>query len=80
MSKSFQLMELQFIILSVTLLITNIITVLALYKNKKVKSKERSESIETREFVADLLNGEAILKITRVNPTDVFLRSPRANR
>lgn len=52
------------------------------YHLKAAKSllKDRQPSIELDEFIADLLNGNGIVKITRINPHDIFLRSPRARR
>lgn len=50
------------------------------YLNLKKQIKDRSPSLELDEFVADLLNGSGVVKISRVNPHDIFLRSPRARR
>lgn len=35
------------------------------------------ESYEVRDLLRDLATGRALVKITRVEPMDVFLRSPR---
>jgi hypothetical protein len=53
-----------------------------LYRYFKLKQtiKDRAPSLELDEFVADLLNGAGVVKISRVNPHDIFLRSPRARR
>lgn len=39
--------------------------------------KRRPKSIEAEELLGDLLQGEAVLRIHRISPTDVLLRSPR---
>ena len=41
------------------------------------KSKKRSETIELKEFLYDLLGGDGIVQVTRVAPADVLLRSRR---
>lgn len=49
-------------------------------KIEQARNKEREPSVELDEFIADLLNGNGIVKLTRINPHDIFLRSPRARR
>jgi hypothetical protein len=44
---------------------------------KKPKIADRKQSIELREFLADLLSGPAILGVARLDPNDVMLRSPK---
>lgn len=46
-----------------------------LYRLKKIKS--RPDSYEARELLQDLVSGDALVRITRVAPANVILRSPR---
>lgn len=41
------------------------------------KSKLKTQSYDVRELMRDLSRGGALIKMTRVNPEDVLLRSPR---
>lgn len=50
------------------------------YTQLKKQLKERKPSIELDEFISDLIDGSGVVKITRINPHDIFLRSPRARR
>lgn len=44
----------------------------------RIKKKQpKSNSIEIREFLTDLLSGPAMLAIARIDPGDVMLRSPK---
>lgn len=51
--------------------------VLALKYSKYKKSKNSSDSYELSLFIRDLLEAEGLIKITRIAPSDIFLRSPR---
>jgi hypothetical protein len=46
------------------------------YKAKKSKTNSAS-SHDSRMLLADILRGDALVRITRIAPEDVFLRSPR---
>ena len=50
---------------------------LLLYLKFKKTKKTLKDSYDTTELIKDLLQGEALIKITRIAPNDVFLRSPR---
>jgi len=41
------------------------------------KKPSRKESIELTEFLSDLAAGPALIKVTRVDPASVFIRSSR---
>jgi len=47
-----------------------------LYKLKTDKPK-RAESYDAKALLRDLLNGDSLIRITRIAPEDVFLRSPK---
>lgn len=55
-------------------------TLLALYFRAKKQKHKRSDSRELQEFMLDLMQGDGLIRITRVNPSDIFLRSPRDAR
>jgi ABC-type bacteriocin/lantibiotic exporter with double-glycine peptidase domain len=60
------------------LLISNIIfIVLFLRAKKKLKSPEKDKT-ELYAFMQDLMNGTGLIKVTRIETSDIFLRSPRA--
>ena len=60
------------------LLISNIIfIVLYLRVKKKLKSPEKDKT-ELYAFMQDLMNGHGLVKVTRIDTSDIFLRSPRA--
>jgi len=42
------------------------------------KKRAKPQSIELREFLADLLSGPAMLAIARVDTSNVLLRSPKS--
>lgn len=48
-----------------------------LINSLKKDQKQRENSIELKEFLADLLAGEALVSICRVDPSNVFLYSPK---
>ena len=56
------------------LLITSNVIFLILYI--KERKKPRPDSREVSDLMLDLLAGDALIKVTRISPTDVFLRSP----
>lgn len=43
----------------------------------KSKEKSRPNSIELTEFITDLRLGSGLIKCTRIDPNDVFLKSPK---
>lgn len=61
--------------LCVLLAVSNSITIFFLFKKKKTQAKTPPPDFS--EFLLDLMQGGALLKIQRVNPEDVMLRSPR---
>jgi hypothetical protein len=63
-------------LLTVLLLISLAINVIALIHFLR-KAKPRSESYELREFLHDITGGEGIVRIQRVAPVDVLIRSPK---
>ena len=58
------------------LLSSNIITIVLFYREKN-KQKQRPESVELQEFLIDLLNGNSLIKVSRINSADILVRSPR---
>lgn len=46
-------------------------------EEKLAQLKARPETYEVKELLNDLLSGSALIQVTRVAPTDYFLRSPR---
>lgn len=62
----------------IVLLLSNIIfIVLFLRAKKKLKSPDKDKS-EMYAFMQDLMNGHGLVKVTRIDTSDIFLRSPRA--
>lgn len=53
-----------------------ILNVVLFYKHKHKISKK--ESLELQEFLADLMGGTALVAVTRVDPGNILMRSPRA--
>lgn len=41
------------------------------------KRKSQTESYDAQALMTDLLHGHALVRVERVAPADVFLRSPR---
>lgn len=58
------------------LLLSNLLTLFLLFKKKKVTEKDPPP--EFSEFLLDLMQGGALLKIQRINPENLMLRSPRS--
>jgi len=58
------------------LIITNLGTIA--YFLLKKKSQPKVNSRELDEYLLDQLRGGGLIRVQRVNPEDVFLRSPRA--
>ena len=57
----------------ILLFISNISTIFLLIKEKQNnKKKKRPESYELTEFMRDLLNRDGLLKVSRVNPENLF--------
>lgn len=65
-------------LLSVALFITNLITAILFYQFK-LKIKQRPETLELQQFMLDLLQGSALVKVSRISPADIMLRSPRGS-
>jgi hypothetical protein len=49
---------------------------LFLYLKETNQKKSRKDTREAEELLADILQGDALVRITRISPADVFLRSP----
>lgn len=64
-------------ILAVALALSLVGNGYALYR-ARAKGKERPQSIELREFLADLTQGVGMVKVSRVDPESLFVWSPRA--
>lgn len=45
-------------------------------KLQKSIEEARPESVEVKELLADLAHGNALVKISRVNPSDFYLKRP----
>jgi len=60
-------------------IILNLILLYLSFRYKKQKHKIK-DSRELQEFMLDLMRGDGLVKVTRVNPSDIFLRSPRDRR
>lgn len=41
------------------------------------KTKSRPQSVELKEFLADLMTGAGIVAVGRIDPTNILLRSPK---
>lgn len=48
-----------------------------LIQNTKLKKYQSEPSYEAQQLLHDLTRGSGLVKITRVDPSEVFLRSPR---
>ena len=46
------------------------------YVSERRRNKKRKETIDAQDLLMDLMAGEALVRVTRISPTDVFLRSP----
>jgi hypothetical protein len=64
------------------IVIFSVITTLSIALNihllTRIKKKPLQESLELKQFLADLLSGPAIVAISRIDPDSIVLRSPRA--
>lgn len=58
------------------LFISNVTTIILLLKEKKL-NKKRPESYELIEFMRDLMQRDGLIKVTRIDSSNLFLRSPR---
>jgi ABC-type bacteriocin/lantibiotic exporter with double-glycine peptidase domain len=56
--------------------LSNIILTFLWIKNKKSKQKLK-DSRELNDFILDLMNGEGLVKVSRVDPANIMIRSPR---
>lgn len=54
-------------------------TILLSRENESLrKTPAKQESYEATELLRDILAGEALVRVTRISPSDVLLRSPRS--
>jgi hypothetical protein len=42
--------------------------------------KAPAQTLELRQFASDLFRGEALLRVTRIDPADILLKSPRGRQ
>jgi len=47
------------------------------HKARANKNSNKSQSIELKEFLADLMVGEGLIAVTRVDPNHLFTFSPK---
>jgi hypothetical protein len=66
------------IVLSVVALVSLALNGALFYSRSKRAPKQ--ESYECKELLQDLLAGESLVRVQRVAPSDVFLRSPRGEQ
>ena len=64
------------IILSCLLIISASLNVYLFIKIRKSR-KARPDTYEVKDLLQDLLAGSGYIKVTRISPTDFYLRSPR---
>lgn len=64
-------------IIYLALIISILFNIILISKLKKVVAKKPSDSLELTEFIHDLTEGSALIKCTRVDSSNLFLRSPR---
>lgn len=67
------------IFLAVLFLLGSLLNLFLIFKIKRSKPPVQ-ETYDVKELLHDLSAGEAIVRISRVAPADVFLRSPRDRR
>ena len=66
-------------IILISSLVLNVgLLVLSLRLYKKHKTKPPKDSLELEDFLADLMNGGGLIRVQRINPSDVLLRSRRS--
>lgn len=63
-----------------SLLTASIILNAALIIKFTKQSKSPPKSLELQDFISDLSRGEGLIRMSRVDPADVILRSPRTMR
>lgn len=65
-------------LISISTALNFILLGLLIYQLKFTKKiKDRPQSVELKEFIQDLLMGDGLVKISRVDSANVVLRSPR---
>jgi hypothetical protein len=57
-------------------LISNAIQAIYYFK-LKASQKQRENSSELQLFIGDLMLGNGLVRVSRIDPNDIFLRSPR---
>ena len=73
--KSFSMNNLLWISMIVNILVISRLITQRLFKKKDLKKRE--ESYELNEFMLDLLSGDGLIRVSRVAPHDVLIKSPR---
>lgn len=58
-------------------MLANVVLALDLRKAKKAPVPRETRTITAEEILHDLTGGVALIKIERIDPSDVFLQSPR---
>ena len=43
----------------------------------ELRSAPRPQSIELKEFLADMMVGEALIAVSRIDPNNLYIHSPR---
>ena len=70
-----------FIIICIsTLYILSLRKIIITLKNELEKKSARTESYEVKDLLRDLLAGSTLIQVKRVDPAEVFLRSPRGDQ
>ncbi len=65
------------IVLSIALLFSFGYNAVQHWTLRKIRTNPKNQTYDAKELLTDLLRGEGLVRITRIAPGDVFLRSPR---
>lgn len=63
-------------IIFISLVATNIISAYFYFRLKN-KTKQAPKSYELQLFLHDIMRGDGIVRVSRIDPNDIFLRSPK---
>lgn len=68
----------EMILITITLLLVSNVVFIVLYvrAKKKIKHPDKDKT-ELYAFMQDLMNGTGLIKVTRLETSDIFVRSPR---
>lgn len=69
----------EMILITITLLLVSNVVFIVLYirAKRKLKSPDKDKT-ELYAFMQDLMNGHGLIKVSRIETSDIFIRSPRA--